>query len=89
VKITFTPNGWDDYVSWSGDRKILNRINRLITEASRDPGSGTGTGTGTGKPERLSGNLAGYWSRRIDQEHRLVYTAQDDALVIVQARYHY
>jgi toxin YoeB len=83
VKITFTANGWDDYVSWSGDRKILNRINRLITEASRDPG------TGTGKPERLSGNLAGYWSRRIDQEHRLVYTVQDGALVIVQARYHY
>jgi toxin YoeB len=83
VKIAFTPNGWDDYVSWSAERKILNRINRLITEASRDPGAGTG------KPERLSGNLAGYWSRRIDQEHRLVYTVQDDTLVIVQARYHY
>jgi len=83
VKITFTPNGWDDYVSRSGDRKILNRLNRLITEASRDPGSGTG------KPERLSGDLAGYWSRRIDQEHRLVYTVQDNALVIIQARYHY
>jgi len=83
VKIAFTPNGWDDYVSWSAERKILNRINRLITGASRDPGAGTG------KPERLSGNLAGYWSRRIDQEHRLVYTVQDDTLVIVQARYHY
>jgi toxin YoeB len=83
VKIAFTPNGWEEYVSWSGDRKTLNRINRLITEASRDPGAGTG------KPERLSGNLAGYWSRRIDQEHRLVYTMQDDELVIVQARYHY
>jgi toxin YoeB len=83
VKITFTPHGWNDYVSWSGDRKTLNRINRLIAEASRDPA------TGTGKPERLSGNLTGYWSRRIDQEHRLVYTVQDGALVIVQARYHY
>jgi toxin YoeB len=83
VKIAFTPNGWEDYVSWSGDRKTLTRINRLITEAIRDPGEGTG------KPERLSGNLAGYWSRRIDQEHRLVYTVQDDALVVVQARYHY
>jgi len=51
--------------------------------ASRDPGAGTD------KPERLSGNLAGYWSRRIDQEHRLTYTMQDDELVIVQARYHY
>jgi toxin YoeB len=83
VKIAFTPHGWEDYVSWSGDRKTLNRINRLIAEASRDPGAGTG------KPERLSGNLAGYWSRRIDQEHRLVYTVRDDELVIVQARYHY
>jgi toxin YoeB len=83
VKITFTAHGWDDYVSWSGDRKILNRLNRLITEASRDPGAGTG------KPERLSGDLAGYWSRRIDQEHRLVHTVHDGALGIVQARYHY
>jgi toxin YoeB len=83
VKIAFTPNGWEEYVSWSGDRKTLHRINRLITEASRDPG------TGTGKPERLSGDLTGYWSRRIDQEHRLVYTVQEDELVIVQARYHY
>jgi toxin YoeB len=83
VKITFTPNAWDDYVSWSGDRKILNRINRLITEASRDPGAGAG------KPERLSGNLAGYWSRRIDQEHCLGYIVQDGTLIIVQARYHY
>ena len=83
MKIAFTPHGWEDYVSWSGDRKTLGRINRLITEASRDPGAGTG------KPERLSGNLAGYWSRRIDQEHRLVYTVRDDELVIVQVRYHY
>ena len=83
MKIAFTPNSWDDYVIWSAERKILNRINRLITEASRDPGAGAG------KPERLSGNLVGYWSRRIDQEHRLVYTVQDDTLVIVQARYHY
>jgi toxin YoeB len=83
MKIGFTPNGWAEYVSWAGDRKTLTRINRLITEASRDPA------IGTGKPERLSGNLAGYWSRRIDQEHRLVYTVQDDELVIVQVRYHY
>lgn len=83
MKIVFTAHGWEDYVSWSSDRKTLNRINRLITEASRDPGSGTG------KPERLSGDLATYWSRRIDQEHRLVYTIESDALIIVQARYHY
>jgi toxin YoeB len=83
VKIVFTPHGWADYCSWAGDRKTLTRIYRLITEATRDPG------LGTGKPERLSGDLTGFRSRRIDQEHRLVYTAQADELVIVQARYHY
>jgi toxin YoeB len=83
MRIVFTTHGWADYTSWAGDKKVLARINRLITEAARDPG------TGTGKPERLSGNLSGCWSRRIDQEHRLVYTVQDDQLVILQARYHY
>jgi toxin YoeB len=83
VKIAFTPNGWEDYSSWVGDRKTLSRINRLITEAARDPG------VGTGKPERLSGDLTGYWSRRIDQEHRLVYTVDGEEIIIVQARYHY
>ena len=56
--------------NWAGDGKTVSRINRLITEAARDPG------VGTGKPERLSGDLAGSWSRRIDQEHRLVYEAR-------------
>ena len=83
VKIVFTPHGREDYCSWGGDRRTLTRINRLITEAAHDPGSGTG------KPERLSGDLAGCWSRRIDQEHRLVYTVHADEPVIVQARYHY
>ena len=83
MKIVFTPHGWADYCSWAGDRKTLTRINRLITEAARDPAAGTG------KPERLSGDLAGFWSRRLDQEHRLVYTLHADELIIVQARYHY
>jgi toxin YoeB len=83
VKIVFTPHGWADYSSWVGDRKTLVRINRLIAEAARDPG------VGTGKPERLSGDLTGFWSRRIDQEHRLVYTVHAEELVLVQARYHY
>jgi len=83
VKIVFTPHGWADYTSWAGERKVLTRVNRLITEAARDPGAGTG------KPERLSGDLTGFWSRRIDHEHRLVYTVQADELVVVQARYHY
>ncbi|MBI1758659.1 MAG: Txe/YoeB family addiction module toxin [Actinobacteria bacterium] len=83
MKISFTPDGWADYVSWAAERAILKRINRMIEEATRDPG------TGIGKPERLSHNLSGYWSRRITDEHRLVYTLRDDELVIVQARYHY
>lgn len=83
MRIGFTRHGWDDYVSWADDRKTLKRINRLIDEAVRDPAGGTG------KPERLSGDLSGYWSRRISQEHRLVYTVERDLLVIVQARYHY
>ena len=81
--ISFTSRGWEDYTSWSDDRKTSGRINRLIEEAVRDPGSGTG------KPERLAGDLSGCWSRRIDQEHRLVYTVHEDELVVVQARYHY
>jgi len=81
--IRFTTRGWTDYTSWSDDRKTLRRINRLLEEAARDPG------TGVGKPERLSGDLSGCWSRRIDQEHRLVYTVTDGDIVVVAARYHY
>jgi toxin YoeB len=62
---------------------MLNRINRLIEEADRDPTAGTG------KPERLKGDLAGAWSRRIDQEHRLVYMVSDDDLIVLQVRHHY
>ncbi len=83
MRIAFTSHGWADYTSWVGDRKVLHRINRLITEAARDPG------TGTGKPERLSGDLSRCWSRRIDQEHRLVCTVDGETLVVLQARYHY
>jgi toxin YoeB len=83
VRIVFTTHGWEDYTSWAGDRKALTRINRLMVEAARDPGAGLG------KPERLRGDLSGCWSRRIDQEHRLVYSVQGDDLVVLQARYHY
>ncbi|MCO7220266.1 Txe/YoeB family addiction module toxin [Klenkia sp. PcliD-1-E] len=83
MRVVFTPNGWADYSSWSGDRKTLTRLNRLITEAARDPA------TGTGKPERLRGDLSGCWSRRIDQEHRLVYLVEGEDLVVLQARRHY
>jgi toxin YoeB len=83
VRIAFTAHGWQDYTSWADDRKVLARINRLIRDAARDPA------TGTGKPERLSGDLSRCWSRRIDQEHRLVYTVEGDQLVILHARYRY
>lgn len=83
MRLVFTPEGWEDYTSWSGERKVLHRVNRMIDEALRDPG------TGIGKPERLSQDLSGYWSRRVDQEHRLVYGVVDGDLVVVQVRGHY
>lgn len=83
MKISFTKDGWEDYTSWTNERAILTRLNRMIEEAARDPAAGIG------KPERLSHNLSGYWSRRITDEHRLVYQLRNDELVIVQARYHY
>lgn len=84
MRVVFTPHAWDDYISWVDDRKMLRRINRLIEEASRDPA------VGIGKPELLSSNLSGFWSRRITDEHRLVYQVlNDDLIVIIQARYHY
>jgi toxin YoeB len=83
VRVVFTPKAWEDYTSWADDRKTLRRINRLIEEAARDPA------VGIGKPELLSQNLSGYWSRRITDEHRLVYQVRGDDLVIIQLRYHY
>ena len=83
MKISFTRHGWEDYISWANERATLKRINRMIEEATRDPA------VGIGKPERLSHNLSGYWSRRITDEHRLVYQLRDEELVVVQARYHY
>ncbi len=82
MKVSFTLDGWADYTFWQ-DRKTRGRLNRPIAEALRDPG------VGAGKPERLRGELSGYWSRRIDQEHRLVYTVRDDELIVVQALLHY
>ena len=82
--IKFLPNAWEDYLYWQGqDKKTLKRINILLTEAARDPF------VGTGKPEPLVGNLSGYWLRRIDQTHRLVYRATDDDVVVLACRYHY
>jgi toxin YoeB len=84
VRLVFTPNGWDDYKHWlQADSQTLKRINRLIDDALRDPTDGIG------KPEPLKHMLAGVWSRRITEEHRLVYLVDSDDLVILQARFHY
>jgi toxin YoeB len=84
VKIVFHERAWEDYLRWQTDgRKMLVRVNALIKECSRTPFAGTG------KPEPLRGPLAGWWSRRIDKEHRLVYRPTDDGLLIAQGRYHY
>ena len=84
MRLVFTPHGWEDYTHWlSADRTLLKRINRLIDDALRDPA------TGIGKPEPLRHMLAGTWSRRISEEHRLVYLADGDDLVILQARFRY
>lgn len=83
MKIMFHAHGWEDYLWWQGrDTATLRKINRMIAEASRDPGEGIG------KPERLR-HLDGCWSRRITQEHRLVYQWDGESLIILQARGHY
>lgn len=84
MKLTFAENAWEDYLYWQKtDKKILNRINRLIRETKREPFEGIG------KPEPLKHSLAGYWSRRITEEDRMVYKVTEDALLIAQLRYHY
>ena len=84
MKLIFSENAWDDYLYWQKtDKKILRRINTLIKETARDPFEGIG------KPEPLKHALAGYWSRRINDEHRFVYKVEEDSLYIVQLRYHY
>ena len=84
MRLVFTPHGWQDYQYWqSTDRQTLKRLNRLLDDTLRDPFSGIG------KPESLRHVLSGCWSRRIDEEHRLVYLVDGDDLVILQARYHY
>lgn len=84
MRLVFTPHGWDDYVHWQHtDRATLKRVNLLLDDMTRDPFAGIG------KPERLRHALAGAWSRRIDEEHRLVYLVDGDDIIILQARYHY
>jgi toxin YoeB len=84
MRLVFTDRGWEDY-QWfqSSDRKLLKRVNALIKDSLRDPFDGIG------KPERLKQDLTGLISRRIDEEHRLVYQVKDEDLIIVACRFHY
>lgn len=82
--LVFAGNAWSDYQYWAAtDRRVLQRVNSLIRECQRSPFQGVG------KPEPLRHALAGYWSRRINDEHRMVYRVTGEQLWIVQLRYHY
>ncbi len=84
MRLVVTPQGWEDYTSWQRtDRALLERTNHLLDDALRHPTSGIG------KPEPLRYGIVGSWSRRITEEHRLVYRVIGDELVVLQARYHY
>lgn len=87
MKLIFSSRAWSQYLEWQEDRRGPERVNALLKECMRDPFRGTG------KPEPLGGNLSGWWSRRIDREHRLVYrvSGRDDAQAVEVAgcRYHY
>ena len=84
MKPVFSEQAWEDYLHWQKiDKKLVQRINDLIKEITRTPH------TGAGKPEPLKHALSGYWSRRINDEHRIVYKVIDDSVLIAQLRYHY
>lgn len=84
MKLTFSDDAWEDYLYWQKqDKRMLERINKLVKEVQREPFSGVG------KPEPLKHALSGFWSRRITDELRMVYQFEDDNLLIAQLRYHY
>ena len=84
MKLTFSSKAWANYLYWQKtDQSMITRINRLIKVIQREPY------TGIGKPESLKHSLAGYWSRRINDEHRIVYKVLGDPIFIAQLRYHY
>lgn len=84
MRIIFLDQAWDDYLHWQAmDKSTLKKINALVKEIERIPFEGSG------KPEPLKHNLAGWWSRRINLEHRIVYKIDNDAIVILQCRFHY
>ncbi len=84
MRLIFAPEAWEDYLHWQAtDKPVLRRINGLIKDTQRSPF------VGLGKPEPLRHALSGFWSRRITQEHRMVYRVEDNDLLIAQLRYHY
>jgi len=84
VRLIFAEQAWEDYLYWQRtDRKILARINQLIRDIQREPFGGIG------KPEPLKHTFPGYWSRRIDSEHRIIYKIHDGSVLLAQLRYHY
>jgi toxin YoeB len=84
MQIKFASTAWEDYLYWqTNDRAVLKRVNLLIKDVERHPFSGIG------KPEALKHHLSGFWSRRIDSQHRLVYAVEDDVILIAQCRDHY
>ena len=84
MKPIFSDEAWEDYLYWQKqDRKMLERINKLVVEVKREPFAGVG------KPEPLRHALSGYWSRRINDEHRMVYKIEGGSLLLAQLRYHY
>lgn len=84
MKIIFSKNSWEEYTSWlAEDRKMLRKINELIKDIQQHPFEGKG------KPEPLKYDLAGFWSRRIDREHRLVYRVEDGNILVYSCKYHY
>lgn len=84
MKKVWEDSAWDDYLYWQNtNKKMLNKVNELIKSCERTPFSGIG------KPEPLKENLKGFWSRRIDEKHRLVYKVEGDTIIISQCRFHY
>ena len=84
MKKLFSDDAWEDYLYWQAtDKSVMKKINTLIKEIERTPFEGSGT------PEPLKHNLSGWWSRRINLEHRLVYKIENDTIVISQCRFHY
>ena len=84
MKLIFAEEAWEDYLYWlQQDRRMVERINKLIRETQRQPFAGMG------KPEPLKHALSGFWSRRITDEHRMVYCVESDALMVAQLRFHY